>query len=404
LPDYMVPAVFVALPSLPLNASGKVDRRALPAPAALPDETDHEATPFEQSLLAIFKRTLGCPGLMSGSDLLAHGLDSLTAVRITSDLKSHLGLQVSLFDVYRSGNVHELAETLLGTGPSRLAPNPLHFDGGGGPPLVVVHAASGSCRPYRKLVKMLSSSYAVYTLQSPALFSDTVMPSSLSALAQSYNAELERTFGKERVTLVGWSFGGLIALEMASLAHTHKAYSLAELALIDPTLAPSLLSGSEHVEPVAMLQTFLADLARTDTDILDRDHLAALVANGAKLPEQWSDVVAAQIFTSDAPIAWLERLYEVYAAHIRMLDTHIPSTYPGAATVYLANGESDFAAAASSVWKRILGAQMTICHLTGDHYAMLDAPAALTIAADLCSAVMSNEAGIEASAIAREPA
>src|SRR5262249_40260667 len=64
LPDYMLPSVFVVLPRLPLTASGKLDRKALPSPAATHSaepETRSSAprTPLEELLVGIWKEVLG---------------------------------------------------------------------------------------------------------------------------------------------------------------------------------------------------------------------------------------------------------------------------------------------------------------------------------------------------------
>jgi acyl-CoA synthetase (AMP-forming)/AMP-acid ligase II len=61
LPDYMVPSAFVMLESLPLNASGKIDRLALPAPDQTRAETEVVAprTPVEEVLATIWAETLG---------------------------------------------------------------------------------------------------------------------------------------------------------------------------------------------------------------------------------------------------------------------------------------------------------------------------------------------------------
>src|SRR6185295_14233771 len=60
LPEYMVPAAFVVLDALPLTLSGKVDRRALPAPARTEQETSSQAprTPLEELLAQIWAQVL----------------------------------------------------------------------------------------------------------------------------------------------------------------------------------------------------------------------------------------------------------------------------------------------------------------------------------------------------------
>ena len=96
LPDYMVPSVFVPLDRLPLTASCKVDRRALPAPdGSRPEiEETYEAprTAIEQSLAAIWAEVLGVERVGIHDNFFELGGDSLSAVRVISRTRTLPGL------------------------------------------------------------------------------------------------------------------------------------------------------------------------------------------------------------------------------------------------------------------------------------------------------------------------
>ncbi|WP_442809164.1 alpha/beta fold hydrolase, partial [Trinickia soli] len=383
--------------TLPLNASGKVDRRALPAPIALQTEQDVDATPFEQTLLNVIAGTLGVDGLTPGTSLIEHGLDSLTAVRVADELSRHLGIKAPLLDVYRADSVRELAATLSANATGVSEPGlsrMLSHRGGDGPPLVLIHAASGSCRPYGQLERALSSRYSVFCFESPALHGVGPMPAELRELARVYNSEMRRRFGGRSVTLAGWSLGGLLALEMASLAQRDDAYSVSHLALIDATVPSSVVppqwrSMREPLDAQSVLRVFLSDLAATDAGLLVPARARAWTdsaesTNGARgMPTRFADAVAAGVFADDAPLEWLERVYETYAAHAQMAERHVPGPFAGAATVYIANAGTPSGAAAAAIWHDVLGAHQTVRPLAGTHYAMLDTVAVATIAAEL---------------------
>nr|WP_246267903.1 amino acid adenylation domain-containing protein [Nonomuraea typhae] len=112
LPEYMVPAVFVALETLPVNPSGKVDRHALPEPgqsaravAAAP------ATPLEQAVAAVWQEVLG--GRIGRHDnLFDLGGHSLNANQIASRLRAALEVRVPLRTIFAHPTVAELAAEL----------------------------------------------------------------------------------------------------------------------------------------------------------------------------------------------------------------------------------------------------------------------------------------------------
>ncbi|MBD0673877.1 non-ribosomal peptide synthetase, partial [Streptomyces sp. CBMA156] len=100
LPAIMVPRQFVALDRLPLTSSGKLDRRALPAPprpeAAEPAEAGDEVT---ATVLAIWQEVLGTDDIGAEDDLFDLGGHSLTIIQITARIRDALGVDLA-FDLF----------------------------------------------------------------------------------------------------------------------------------------------------------------------------------------------------------------------------------------------------------------------------------------------------------------
>ncbi|WP_414448655.1 amino acid adenylation domain-containing protein [Burkholderia sp. 22PA0099] len=110
LPSYMRPAGYVLLEALPRNASGKVDRAALPRfdPVAH-DAAAAPASDAQRAVLAIWEAVLGLQGFGIHADLFELGGHSLQAIRILTRCSEHFGVEIPLREVLERTTVADLA-------------------------------------------------------------------------------------------------------------------------------------------------------------------------------------------------------------------------------------------------------------------------------------------------------
>ncbi len=115
LPDAMVPAAVVALSALPLTASGKVDRRALPEPESarprLAQEMVLPATPREEALARVWSAVLGVEQVGVADNFFALGGDSILSLRVISKARDE-GIELSLPQLFRHQTVRDLDRSL----------------------------------------------------------------------------------------------------------------------------------------------------------------------------------------------------------------------------------------------------------------------------------------------------
>jgi acyl carrier protein len=115
LPDYMVPSAFVTLDAFPLTPNGKLDRKALPAPAQhelarRPYEAPRDE--LEQALATIWQDLLGLPRVGRNDDFLELGGHSLSAVRLMSKVSAELGRTVPVDALFAQRTLGGFADYL----------------------------------------------------------------------------------------------------------------------------------------------------------------------------------------------------------------------------------------------------------------------------------------------------
>ncbi len=116
LPVYMVPSAFVFLERLPITPNGKVDRRALPAPAETRDDRAFVAPEgdLEEKIAAVWREVLGVETVGVEDNFFDAGGHSLLLVRLHSRLQEALGREISLMNLFSHPNIRSQAEHLGG--------------------------------------------------------------------------------------------------------------------------------------------------------------------------------------------------------------------------------------------------------------------------------------------------
>ncbi|MER6160272.1 amino acid adenylation domain-containing protein [Streptomyces sp. NPDC001868] len=115
LPDYMVPATFVVLETLPLTANGKIARKALPAPDLSAEGSGRPpAEGMERQVADVFAEVLGVPEVGADDDFFRLGGHSLLVARLVNRIRTDLGAELSIREAFEHATVAGLAELLSG--------------------------------------------------------------------------------------------------------------------------------------------------------------------------------------------------------------------------------------------------------------------------------------------------
>ncbi|MDH6223564.1 amino acid adenylation domain-containing protein [Streptomyces sp. MJP52] len=113
LPEHLVPTHIMVLDRLPLTPNGKVDKRALPEPSSVSTGGRAPRTPLEETLVALFTRTLSTSeSLTVDDDFFRHGGHSLRAARLTNHIADALGVRLTIRDVFQHPTPARLADLI----------------------------------------------------------------------------------------------------------------------------------------------------------------------------------------------------------------------------------------------------------------------------------------------------
>ncbi|MGW5496076.1 non-ribosomal peptide synthase/polyketide synthase [Streptomyces olivaceoviridis] len=308
LPGHLVPRSVVVLPEFPLTTSGKLDRAALPAPRDTARPAPRAPrTEEERAVCGLFAELLGVTEVGIDDDFFALGGHSLMAARLAGRIRAELGHEVSVRTLFEAPTPAALAEALR-TGDTAGATGvllPLRT-GGPGTPLFCVHPLGGLGWAYRALARHLDGSHPVYGLQAAGFDEPAPLPSAIAEMAVGYLTRLREVQPSGPYRLLGWSFGGLVAQEMAV----------------------QLQDAGEEVELLMLLDTFPRDLGvaqPTSEEVLE----------GVQVPDE---LLAA--FTEDQ----LTHLKAVFLNNSAIAGLHTPRTFHGdvvfCAATELEEGES----------------------------------------------------------------
>ncbi|WP_103380327.1 non-ribosomal peptide synthase/polyketide synthase [Pseudonocardia dioxanivorans] len=217
LPEQWLPTAYVPVPELPRTSSGKLDRAALPAPLAAASVGRPAATRTERALAVLVGDLLGIPAPGADEDFFALGGHSLMLVGLAAAIRRELGVEVTIAELFTAPSVAAMARLVDGdrSGADALAPVlPLRV-GGSAPPLFVLPPASGLTWQFAALKRHLPDDVPLYGLQAPRLSRATDLPTTLAALADEHARHVTEIAPTGPVRLLGWSFGGFLAHELA---------------------------------------------------------------------------------------------------------------------------------------------------------------------------------------------
>jgi amino acid adenylation domain-containing protein len=395
LPAYMVPTAWVVLTELPISPNGKLDTARLPdpAPAARPAYRP-PTTGTERWLASVWQDLLVADRVGATDNFFDLGGNSLHTTRLTARIRDHFDIQLHPQHLFNSPTLEHLARLLdrgvgamdrAGDRMTGVAIDEVADAGvvtlrarGGRPPLFLIHAVGGSATPYAQLASMLGDDRPVHVIEDPGL-RGLPLADSLSERATRYVELIRRIWPDGPYLLGGWSFGGVVGVEMArQLSHAGATVPVV-VALDSQLTAPG-----HRATPEFVWRAFVGDVAaaagvappHVDAEVLrglDGDEVEELALDeldraglaGAELREE------------------LRLRMRVVAANQRALYGYQLAPYGG--RVVLVRAADSDAPLELSRWRPATNLQLIT--VAGNHYSILRPPQLSQVAALLREAL-----------------
>jgi nonribosomal peptide synthetase DhbF len=215
LPEYMLPAAFVLLESLPLSPNGKLDRNGLPAPQASGLAADHvpPITPKQIVLCDLVSELLDVERVGLADNFFHLGGHSLLATRLAAQIRAVLGCELPIHAVFEHPCLGDLSQHVGIVTDSANAFNvllPIRAKGSL-PPLFCLHPIGGLCWPYVNLLRYTSEDQPIYGIQARGFADNNSLPETINEVISEVIKQIRSVSPDGPYRLLGWSFGGILA-------------------------------------------------------------------------------------------------------------------------------------------------------------------------------------------------
>lgn len=357
LPAYMIPASFRFVPGLPITLNGKLDRKALAAIDSpfVASCGRNARTRKEEVLCSLFAEVLGVKEVSIDDDFFDLGGDSLSAVQLMCLVRLTLDIELSAQLLYKLPTVAGISEAgFLGKGKcfSQLI---VLRHGGEKPPLFFFPPLLGTSLVYRSLAEMLGKTHSLYGFE----MVPGRLPADITEMTNNYLDIVRTMQASYPYNLIGWSFGGLIAYEMACII-ANAGDDVGLLAMLDCYPTPSQSIGVITLEQARM--TVSDELSRSDMNYTRRSRVAKSDSGERKLTNP--DLVQA--------------CAEVYMNNLRLRTTFAPSVYKGDMVLFVAKHRTS--EPPIDAWAPLVKGRISVEYIECSHASMCDSIPASRIA------------------------
>jgi amino acid adenylation domain-containing protein len=382
LPDYMVPTAFVRLEALPLTPSGKVNRRALPKPTASSfcqhNEFVAPRTNSEWKLAKIWSEIFNIQQVGVKDNFFEIGGNSLSAIHLIASIEQQFGKELPLSAVLTNPTIEDFAK-LLDTSSETFDNSPLIpiQPKGDKQPFFCVHPAGGHVMCYFKLAQYLSTDQPFYGLQAQGFHGEEEPLTRIEDMASLYIQAMKKFQPQGPYSIGGWSFGGVVAYEMAQQLHK-QGDEVSLLAIVD-SYVPILLDKNKKIDApylVGVLSRYFGGMLGQD-NLVTPDEIEHL-STDEQINYILDKAVEVKILPPSNQSQQNRRLLDVLVGTLNATYSYVKQPYPGKVTVFRAREKHLMAPDPTLVWVELFSIMdaedIKIVDVSGNHYTLILEP------------------------------
>jgi thioesterase domain-containing protein/acyl carrier protein len=362
LPGYMVPAAIVVMDRLPLTANGKLDTRRMPAPEYTDtDRYQPPATATEEILAGIYAQVLGLKRVGVEESFFDLGGDSLLAMRLIATINTRLDTQLAVRTLFHAPSVRSLAQQ-LDRQDSAVEVVPVEvIKEGIGVPLCCVHEGSGLSYAYRGLGDYVDCPI-IGINQIPQDGEEE--PGSIREMARNYADRLQAVYPGGPYKLLGWSFGGPVAHELA-IELRRRGCEVQRLILLDPGRSAHGAERNQALDESQVEDYILDEYLRFNRiDIPHQSRPLTYRQAEELIHQQHREVVL-------PPRQLFEFMVRSGRANQLYLLEHVADVFDGDMVIFSARSENDSDSSQLKSWRPYVAGDITVYPVDCAHNEMM---------------------------------
>ncbi|GCE27608.1 hypothetical protein KDA_30920 [Dictyobacter alpinus] len=332
---------------------------------------------LEFRLIQLWESVLHVHPIGISDNFFALGGHSLSALQLASQIRKEFQQSFPISLLAQIGTVQQLAQVLRQQGSLAGPQSPvIALRKGAGTPFFCIHPGSGNILCYYRLVQHLDHDQPFYAIHDLDIHKPEFPEIPIEEMASRYIAAIREIQPHGPYALGGFSFGGIIAFEMAQ--QLRKSGQHVELLALLDSASPLSTQGFENEDNAGFLSVITMEAIRTSTQKTVEEVYADL--RSRTLDEQLRYVVDQMVRAGldppeNGPLGVRHEL-RIYQTRTRMIQRYRAGVYPGCITVFQAQDHDGLAPERhlDEDWQRFSAQPITTHPVPGYHDTILDEP------------------------------